>query len=117
MTRKPVLRIAFSHAVNVSRILRATILSVALLAAHQAAALEADKLFEKVSPSIFIVVASDAAGKTLSQGSGVVVAPGKVVTNCHVLAKAARIQIRHGNASYGATLEFPDPKRDLCQLD
>jgi serine protease Do len=117
MTRQPVVRIAFSHAVNVSGILRAAILSVPLLAAHQAAALEADKLFEKVSPSIFIVVASDAAGKTLSQGSGVVVAPGKLVTNCHVLARAARILIKHGNASYGAKLEFPDPKRDLCQLD
>ena len=102
---------------RIASLVRAAICSAPALVWLPAAALEADVLFQKVSPSVFVVVASDADGKALSQGSGVVIAPGKVVTNCHVLAKAAHIQIKHGNATYGAKLEFPDPKRDLCELD
>jgi serine protease Do len=82
-----------------------------------ARAMEADKLFEKLSPSVFVVYASDIRSNYFRIGSGVVVAPGKVVTNCHVLAKMTLVFVKRGNIMYGATLEFADPQRDLCQLD
>lgn len=81
-----------------------------------ALALEPDQIFERVSPSIWTVVATDTPGKRIMQGSAVVIGPGRLVTNCHVLEKAKTILVRQDNVSYGATLEFPDVERDLCQL-
>lgn len=90
----------------------------ALLAAiaGEAAALTPEDLFEQRSPSIFVVHTFDKAGKRIASGSGVVIDRERVITNCHVLAKAARVRVSHGNASFGASLEFPDAERDLCQL-
>lgn len=78
--------------------------------------LESDALFAKIEPSVWTVIASDAQGRASLQGSAVVVGPGQLVTNCHVLARMTRIQVVKENVSYGAKLEFPDPENDLCQL-
>jgi serine protease Do len=75
-----------------------------------------DILFEKVSPSVWVVQTSDAQGRPVGRGSAVVTAPGRLVTNCHVLAKSNSFVVKRDNVSYGATLEFPDPERDLCQI-
>lgn len=80
------------------------------------APLSAEQLFERVAPSVWMVETFDAQNRPLATGSGVVVAPGRVVTNCHVLARARRVALTRENVSYGATLEHPDPERDLCQL-
>lgn len=81
-----------------------------------ASALEADALFAKVVPSVWTVVATDAEGRNTSQGSAVVIGPGRLVTNCHVLARMARFQVMKENVSYAGQLEFPDPENDLCQV-
>lgn len=78
--------------------------------------LEPDVLFARVSPSVWSVRALDAQERPLQMGSAVVVAPGRLVTSCRLLAKASSVIVRQDNVSYGATLEFPDPVRDLCQL-
>ncbi|WP_422095850.1 S1C family serine protease [Variovorax sp.] len=88
----------------------------ALLAAGPAAALEPDVLFAKVSGSVWAIRTFDAQSRPLSAGSAVVIAPGRLVTNCHVLAKASSFVVRQENVAYGATLEYPDPQRDLCQV-
>ena len=79
-------------------------------------ALEPDVLFARVAPSIWSVRTLDAQERPLQTGSAVVVAPGRLVTSCRVLARASSVVVRQDNVSYGATLEFPDPVRDLCQL-
>lgn len=83
-----------------------------------AAALNAAEVFAKVSPSVWRVQTFDADGLLLGQGSGVVVGPAQVVTNCHVLAKARQVQVRRETASAGlpAQLVMWDVQRDLCQL-
>ncbi|WP_285414206.1 serine protease [Variovorax sp. efr-133-TYG-130] len=86
------------------------------LAAGAAAALEPEVLFSKVSGSVWAVRTFDAQERPLRAGSAVVIAPGRLVTNCHVLAKASSFVIKQDNVTYGATLEFPDPARDLCQI-
>lgn len=86
------------------------------LAAGAAAALEPEALFSKVSGSVWSVRTFDAQERPLRAGSAVVIAPGRLVTNCHVLAKASTFVIKQDNVTYGATLEFPDPARDLCQI-
>lgn len=79
-------------------------------------ALEPDVLFARVAPSIWSVRTLDAQERPLQTGSAVVVAPGRLITSCRVLARASSVVVRQDNVSYGATLEFPDPVRDLCQL-
>jgi S1-C subfamily serine protease len=90
----------------------------ALLAAVSgpALALDPSQVFEKVSPSVWVVRTRDAAERPLGLGSAVVVAHGKLVTNCHVLVKAKYVNVRRKNVSYGASLEDADVRRDLCLL-
>ena len=78
--------------------------------------LQPDELFERVSPSVWTVRTFDADGKRVAFGSAVVIGPGRLVTNCHVLSKARTMAVTHENVSYGATLEAPDTERDLCIL-
>src|ERR1051325_8472742 len=90
------------------------LLGVTLLG--NAYALSPEQLFEQRSASIFVVHTYDKQGKRLGLGSAVVIGKEQAITNCHVLRQASRITISRGNIMLGATLEFPDPDRDLCQL-
>ncbi|MGA7986033.1 MAG: S1C family serine protease [Burkholderiales bacterium] len=82
----------------------------------QAQAMDPAQVFEKVSPSVWVVQTFDAAGRPYGQGSAVVVAHGELVTNCHVLARAKYVRVRRKNILYDATLEHADVWRDLCLL-
>ena len=79
-------------------------------------ALTPEELFDKVSPSVFVIHSVDQQGKRNALGSGVVIGREQVITNCHVLRNASGIVVSRGNVSYGAEVEFPDAERDLCQL-
>jgi serine protease Do len=92
------------------------ILLAGCLLGAQAVALEPDAVFARLAPSVWTVMATDAQGRSTSQGSAVVIAPGRLVTNCHVLARMTRFQVIKDNVSYGGQLEFPDPEHDLCQI-
>lgn len=76
------------------------------------------EVFARVGPSVWRVQTFDADGLLLGQGSGVVVAPQQLVTNCHVLAKARRVQVRReaSGAALPAALALWDVHRDLCTL-
>jgi serine protease Do len=91
-------------------------LSVSNASAQAAPPLAPDALFARVSPGVWAVQASDAQGKVLAVGSAVTTGAGSAVTSCQLLAKAASVTLKRDNVSYGATLEFPDAERDLCQL-
>lgn len=97
----------------------AAVLAAAACAASMAQGLSPAQVFAQVSPSVWRVQTLDADGLLLAQGSAVVVGPQQVVTNCHVLAKARKVQLRR-EASSGtalpASLVLWDPPRDLCQL-
>lgn len=86
------------------------------IASGAAFALGPSEVFEKVAPSVWAVRGLDARERPFSYGSGVVIGPGRVITNCHVLAKAKAIQVRRGNVAYDAKLEHADAERDLCTL-
>ena len=93
---------------------RALLAAATSLFAAQAAALDPSEVFAKVSPSVWAVRGLDANEKPIVYGSGVVIGPGRVVTNCHVLAKAKAIQVRRSNVAYYGKLEHADIERDLC---
>jgi len=99
-----------------SLIKQAAVLAVALSGWSSVRAMDAEALFEQISPSIWVVLAADAQGKPFSQGTAVVVGPDRLVTNCHVLAKASSFKVQHLNITLPGTLEFPDVERDLCQI-
>ncbi|MFM9925996.1 S1C family serine protease [Variovorax sp. H27-G14] len=79
-------------------------------------AMSAEELFRRASPSIWVVSTLDAQGKPLSTGTGVVIEQQRLVTNCHVLAKAGAILVKHENVTFQAQLEYPDTERDLCSI-
>jgi hypothetical protein len=79
-------------------------------------ALTPGEVFEKVAPAVWMVVPVDSTGRRLGTGSGVVIGPERMITNCHVLVKAKGILVRRGNVSHEAKLEYPDVDRDLCTL-
>lgn len=96
-----------------------TLIVTSLLAcgvARQAEALPADKLYALLTPSVWHVIVSDDKGKPFAQGSAVVVGPETLLTNCHVVLKAAGITVKQDNQSYGARLQYVDPERDMCQI-
>ena len=76
----------------------------------------AEDVFALASPSIARVLAMDAAGRPVSQGSGVVIAPGVIVTNCHVTQESHNVTVKVGREEYRATALASDEPRDLCQL-
>ena len=93
-------------------------LAAATLAAAQSAqALEPSEVFDKVAPSVWVVRTFDGAHRALGLGSAVVVGNGRLITNCHVLAKANSVVVRRKNVSYDAKLLHADAPRDLCLLD
>ncbi len=94
----------------------ATACLLLVIAATPALALTPEELFEQRSLSIYVVHTYDKAGKKLGTGSAVAIGREQMITNCHVLAKASSIAVSRGNITLGATLEWPDPERDLCQL-
>lgn len=73
-------------------------------------------LFAIASRSVVMVNVSDDQGKPAVLGSGVVIAPSKVVTNCHVVDSAGAISVHDSSRSFPATLLYADSERDLCEL-
>ena len=72
--------------------------------------------FIAVAPSLVKVEVNNIGG-TYSLGTGVVIAPGRVVTNCHVTRKAQRITLVKGALRMPATSQLADLDHDLCLLD
>src|SRR5258706_8352427 len=83
----------------------------------QVLGLEPEQVYAKVAPSIVVVVGYKIPKSTESSlGSGVVIAPVQIVTNCHVIDGADLIYVKHEKISSLALLRFADPDRDLCQV-
>lgn len=99
--------------------------SVKPTASKKPAALTATQVFSKASSSVVVVKATDADGKILATGSGVVVAhdlkPGwfEVATNCHVVdtpGSDGRPFIVQGKNFGISHIIARDAVRDLCLL-
>ncbi len=82
-------------------------------------ALGAEQLFERYAQSVVVIAGLDGESKEILQGSGVVVADERVITNCHVAKSAAATEVRLGDRRYPARLlrVDADPEHDLCLLN
>lgn len=78
----------------------------------------ASKVFAAVSPSIVVVEAFDAKGHAVALGSGVVIAKGVVVSNCHVFEEAGThtASVFYLKKRLPAELRYGDPTHDLCSF-
>jgi tetratricopeptide (TPR) repeat protein len=97
----------------------AWVLAGALGAASGLAAAEADdakRVFSLASPSVVTVRTEDDKGVAEGQGSGVVVAPQRVVTNCHVIENAPVIRVFVGDKGLPAIWLRRNAIQDLCLL-
>jgi serine protease Do len=88
---------------------------IALALAHVAAAEVERTAYLSISRSLVKVLAIDAGGK-YSLGTGIVVGRGKVITNCHVTIDAVRVQLSQDGATWEASAQQNDLKRDVCLL-
>ena len=74
------------------------------------------ELFQRVSPSVFVVEAIDEHGKTLMLGSGVAAALDFLITNCHVVQSGSSLRVSRGKEHWTARLIQAAPSHDLCGL-
>ena len=99
------------------------VLAAAFLAASPAArALNASEVFAKTRHAIYLVIVSgDEPGvvDVVAQGSAVLIAPGRFVTNCHVLERGKTFVIsrREDKVIERATVVNFERGKDLCELD
>ena len=74
-------------------------------------------VFKKASPSVVTVkIFSGPDNRLLVQGSGVVVGPGTVVTNRHVVESDSEIRVIYQGQAYPASVMYADRDYDLCAL-
>jgi hypothetical protein len=90
-------------------------------AAHSGPALSPEALYNLISPSIYVVVASEHAMQIVqyaaySQGSAVAITDRILLTNCHVVAGQPQISISKTGQTGRASLVYADPGGDRCFL-
>jgi S1-C subfamily serine protease len=90
-------------------------------AARNNEVMSAAALFEKVAPSVYVVMASEhaielAARTEHSQGSGVAITDNILITNCHVVAGRPQISVSQDGATSRARLIYADAGGDRCFL-
>jgi S1-C subfamily serine protease len=85
-------------------------------AALPVAALTPAEVYALVAPSVWRVQTYDVDGLPLGLGSAVVVDHEALATNCHVLARAKKVVVRHEKVGVEARLEMWDTARDVCRL-
>jgi hypothetical protein len=76
----------------------------------------AEELFTELAPSTVRITAHDVSGRAVGLGSGVVVGPGAVVTNCHVATAGGSLVVKAGAEQFSASVEVADEEYDLCRL-
>ena len=92
------------------------VLIAALLWPAVALGTGASEVFQKVKDAIVVVKALDREGQEVSQGSGVVLPSGEVVTNHHVVEKGVTVTVVAKGRSALALIVGQDPDRDLALL-
>jgi tetratricopeptide (TPR) repeat protein len=77
---------------------------------------DAEQVFERVGISVVTITTLDERNQIDGEGSGVVIGPEQVVTNCHVVNEANLILVYAAGKKFAATLVSGNIKRDLCLL-
>ncbi|MGA8571377.1 MAG: trypsin-like peptidase domain-containing protein [Desulfobaccales bacterium] len=81
-----------------------------------ALALTGSQVFEQVQDSVVVVIATDEAGKTVGQGSGVLLPYEGIITNYHVIKAGKKYKVIQFGKAVPASLEASNPDKDLALL-
>lgn len=76
----------------------------------------AQQIYEERSPNIALIKVANQSNTPVSQGSGVVIDNGVVITNCHVVRNGTQINVKVGNNDASARVDVADEELDLCRL-
>ena len=76
----------------------------------------AEDLFADLARSTARITVYDISGRAVGLGSGVVIAPGTVITNCHVAMAGGSLNVKVGAEQFPASVEIADEEYDLCRL-
>lgn len=79
-------------------------------------ALELRAAMQKLAPSVVRIEAARGDQGRNGMGSGVVFAPERVATNCHVVRNAAEVAVLSGTMRWEATARQAHPQHDVCIL-
>jgi hypothetical protein len=84
---------------------------------RQGSILAPQELYKLAAPSVYLVLV-DAGGVDTwtSLGSAVAITPDTLLTNCHVIHNARRIELRQGEWRASPTILAGDPRTDRCFL-
>lgn len=80
-------------------------------------ALTPDQVFDKVKDAIVVVKTFDSKGMLKIQGSGVIISPGRIATNCQVVKGGASYKVCRGKQIVPAAMYAEDQNRDICILN
>lgn len=95
---------------------RLAILLIPLAPSAWSQGLSPSDVFRTASKSVTVVYSLDASGNSLRQGSGVVIGPETIVTNCHVTRGAIFVVIGYEDEEYYAAPLHMDVDRDICSF-
>ncbi|MBC3908456.1 trypsin-like peptidase domain-containing protein [Undibacterium umbellatum] len=76
----------------------------------------AEEIYALRSPSIALITVFSPTGAPVSMGSGVMIAPEVLITNCHVTRSGVQYKARIGKQLLAATVIMADEEYDLCRL-
>ncbi len=86
------------------------------LAVPVVAAMTPGQVFDKVKDTVVVVRTLNSTGGLKGRGSGVLISPGTVATNCHVVEGGAYYQVSQGEHIVHAMLYAEDGDKDICLL-
>lgn len=78
--------------------------------------LSAEQLYASASPSVVRVSSARRDGSASTIGSGVVLGPDSVITNCHVALTGDQVEVRDHERVLSAVVTVADEVYDLCRL-
>lgn len=96
--------------------MKRTLIAASLLLALPCQADDAARVFDSVRASVVTIATRDEHRQIDSEGSGVVIGPATVITNCHVIQLATEIEVTVAGKPMAAEPALQDGERDLCQL-
>ncbi len=90
--------------------------SAPLRRAESTVPLSATEIYKVAAQSVVVVISFNSSRKVISRGSGVVINPNTVATNCHVIEGAETAQVMFRGNSHEATAFRGDRIVDYCVL-
>ena len=75
-----------------------------------------EEISAQLAANVVLIHTLNEQGEVEGTGSGVMIAPGALITNCHVVEEAHAIEVLQGSLRQPGSLRYADEERDLCEI-